>query len=185
MLWLTLASALYAGELVIEARIPAEVYVDGVPHVQLFQPGEVRLDVAEGERRVTLITGSDPFDVDVQVPAAGHAVIVVGRTGVTTGQVAPPPPASEDVPAELRVAGLDDLMLVLDGDRHALASGSVTALTLSRGEHPLSLRSRDGTLVWARGVLHITGGTPIILQLSEGLMPEVARGDATFAPDQQ
>ena len=42
----------------------------------------------------------------------------------------------------------------------------------------------QGTLVWARGTLHVRAAEgPVLLQVAEGVLPEVARGPAAFSPD--
>jgi hypothetical protein len=54
-------------------------------------------------------------------------------------------------------------------------------LPLPVGEHPMSLRSSDGTSVFARGVLTVSGGKDLVVQVTEGLMPETSGEGISFS----
>jgi hypothetical protein len=69
----------------------------------------------------------------------------------------------------------------VDGARHHLSGGDRITLTLAPGPHAMSVRSQDGTSVWAAGTLSVSGGAPVIVQIAEGRMPEVG-GPAKFDP---
>ncbi len=182
---LLLAGLALGGELIVEANIPAEIHVDGQPLVQVFHPAEVKLAVAEGERELTVYTGGTPARYTVEILDDGATVVVVGRTGVTTGRRAPPPPREDATPlaVEVRNAAPERVMFVLAGQRHTISPGDVLQLELGPGDHALSVRNSRGTLVWARGTLHVQAAEgPVLIQVAEGVLPEVARGPASFSP---
>lgn len=179
MLWMLLAMSAPAAELVVDAQVPAEVWVSGQLVGQLFQPAELRLDVAEGPLPLTILVGGEPTKLDVAAPA----LVIVGRNGISTGQHDPaaPVPAVGPVPVEFRSTGQEDLLLVLDKERRTVDVGQVLTIELTPGRHPISLRSRDGTMLYARGSLEV-GGEGLVVQLSPGRMPEVIGKSGSYHP---
>ncbi len=185
MLLPLLSAIAFGGELLVQASVPAEVHVDGQPVVQVFYPAEVRVKVRAGEVELTVFVDGNPARHQVEIPQTGAAVVVVGRTGITTGRrPAPPERADVDViPVEVRSAARSRVMVVLDQERHWVDPGQVVQLELRPGRHGLSVRSGGGTEVWARGALDLRAEEGrVILQVAEGMLPEVAMGPAVFSP---
>jgi hypothetical protein len=185
MLCLLFGVSSFAGVLVVDARVPAEVQVGGQPVVQLFQPGVVRLDWPSGPSTVTVLVGGTPQDVPITMTESGTATILVGKTGITTGQRATAEPSATGTrKIEFSTTGTVGMLLIVDDARHVLASGDVLTLDLPDGNHKIALRDQAGTVIWARGSLIVGGAGPdaAIVQLSEGRMPEGSDG-ARFQPD--
>lgn len=169
------------GTLVIEAAVPVEVAVDGRPTVQMFRPSTVHIPTRVGSRKVTLFLNGRPNALLIDVPDAGTAQIVVGKTGITT-RSAPPPDAAANAPVELRVVGDEGLRLVLDEQRYRLSPGQTQALELTRGDHTIEVRSGDGLALYARGDLLVHGTGPVVVQLSAGRAPEVVGRTGSWQP---
>ena len=60
-------------------------------------------------------------------------------------------------------------------------AGQSTSLTLSPGDHVISLRNHDGTVIWAQRTLHVGAQEGLVVQLSDGRMPELF-GAGRFHP---
>ena len=185
MLCLLFGVSSFAGVLVVDARVPAEVTLADQPIVQLFRPGIVRLDWPAGPSSVAVLVDGTPHEVAFTMTETGTQTILVGKTGITTGQ----PPAAAVASTctrkvEFRVAGATGMMLFVDEARHPLGPGDTLTLDLPDGDHRLALRDQTGTVIWARGALAVAGAGPdaAIVQLSEGRMPEGSDG-ARFQPD--
>jgi hypothetical protein len=71
--------------------------------------------------------------------------------------------------------------LRIDAKPHAVEPGRDLTLDLPPGAHPMSVRSSDGTVVWATGSLEVAPGEPLVVQIGEGRMPEVS-GAGAFNP---
>jgi hypothetical protein len=180
---ITLLGALaFAGQIVVQAEVPVEVTVDGRPAVQVFTAARVEVQATPGEHDLTLFVNGKGNKVRITVPETGAALVVVGRTGITTDSLVGGPVA--DVAAvELRVIGTTELRLVLDSKRYRLQAGGQEALELPRGSHQLELRSSDGTAVFAQGKLEILGTGPVLVHLSEGRAPEVVGNTGAWHPE--
>jgi hypothetical protein len=169
-----------AGALVVDARVPVEILVNGAKLASLYAPGESRFQVEVGHHRVSLWTNGKPTDVELDVAEGQEARVLVGRTGVTTssGPISTPP-AADAVAVEFRVVGTPGAQVRVDDGRHAVQSGRTFTLELAPGAHPLSVRSADGTAIWATGTLQVTG-SPVVVQIAEGRVPEVS-GSGSFS----
>jgi hypothetical protein len=167
------------GSLVVDARVPVEVMVNGAKLAALYAPGEARFRVEAGHHRLSLWTNGTPTAVELDVAEATEARVLVGRTGVTTstGPVAAPAPA-DVVPVEFRVVGTPAAQVRVGDGRQVVQAGRAFTLALTPGPHPLSVRSEDGTAIWATGTLEVTGA-PVVVQIAEGRVPEVS-GSASF-----
>jgi hypothetical protein len=189
MLWL--ASVAFAGDLVVDAKVPAEIWIGGELAGQLAIPGEMRFQEPAGKTEVTVVLGARPNKIEVDVPDKGEARVLVGRTGITAGE--PDPVAATDaapaIPAaaysvEFRSAGSEDMQLRLDDQRIALAPKQVRKVDLAPGSYQLSIRNESGTVVWARGTLDV-GGAGLVVQVADGRMPELSGPGGEFHPDQR
>ncbi|MBW1876809.1 MAG: hypothetical protein JRJ84_00460 [Deltaproteobacteria bacterium] len=183
---LLIPSAL-AANLVIEAKVPVEVWVSGQLMGELVRPSELHVQATPGETELTLLTQGTPKTFIVDVPEEGLARVVVGRTGITTGQDLPEPavePEGTQSQVEFRSTAREDVVLIIGDTRYTLAPQAILRVDLSHGAHPLSLRNGVGTVIWAQGSLQVDGDG-LVVQVADGRMPEVAGGGGAFHPDQR
>ncbi len=185
-MWFTLALSALAlaedplppvvtGTLVVDARLPVEVRVDGQPVLQLFVPGRAEIRVLPGDHAITAVTGANPTEIRLNVPQPGQsAVLLVGRNGITSRVEQSVASNAADVSVELRVTGPGPVQVRLDDHRWEIAPGSSVSMSQPVGAHTFSVRSREGTAIWANGSLSLAGGDPVVIQLSEGRAPEVS-----------
>ncbi len=168
------------GTLVVDAKVPTEFTVDGHRVAELTWPGEVRVQVTSGERKIRAWVGGYVRDLTVTIPPDGVAVVVVGRTGLSAGDVAPIGDAGP-VAVDIRVVGSEPVTLRLDDQKMTVDAGETRTVTLTPGRHSLSVRNASGTVVWATGEIQVDGTSPIVLQLTEGRAPEVSGTGAFYA----
>lgn len=172
------------GLLVLDARLPMELTVDGQPLAQLYKAGEVRLELPAGTRRIRVYTNGLPNDLDVVVPTGGEVHLMAGRSGlsVSTAALAAPVEVLADarIPVQLRMADSIGARVHVDQQRIAVGAEAQVDLLLAPGKHAVSVRSDDGTVVWASGTLTVSGPGTVVMQLSEGRMPEVS-GKGSFS----
>ena len=126
-----------------------------------------------------IYTQGKPHDMPLNLVADAELSIVVGRTGITAEEQVATVDDGITAPVEFRVLGARGASLRIDGDRHSIPAGGHLQLQLANGVHNVSVRSGDGTAIWASGRLNVTGGPPLIVQMSEGRLPEVS-GGGTF-----
>jgi hypothetical protein len=127
-------------------------------------------------------TNGTPADVEVDIPADGHLLVLVGRTGIvvqTTDVDESPPEDISSVAVQLRVSGTEPVRMYIDLDRYTINAGAQLDLDLAPGKHKVSVRNGDGTVVWAHGFLTIEGADTIVIQIGEGRLPEVS-GEGRF-----
>jgi hypothetical protein len=171
-----------AGPMFVDARVPVEIMVDGAKLAQLWYPGTARFDVLAGRHVLRLYVDGQPQDVTIEIHAGRETQVLVGRTGVSVTEgptVATPDVNAVDV--EIRVVGGGAAQVRIDAERHRLSGGDRLNLSLAPGPHAMSVRSQDGTAIWAAGTLSLAGGAPVVVQIAEGRMPEVG-GPARFDP---
>jgi hypothetical protein len=169
------------GELVIDARLATEILVDGETIGQLFRPSVLTFEVSAGKHELRIYTNGSPDDISIVVPAAGTTRVLVGRSGLSVDkQVSEDPEAGLPVPVQLRVAGSQGVRLSLDNKRYQVEPGEQIDIELMSGRHQLSVRNDEGTVIWAKGTLTIEGPDAVLVQFSEGRMPEVS-GRGRFA----
>lgn len=172
------------GVLVFDSRVPTEILVDGTTVAKLFREGKLQVDVPAGVRSLRVYTNGTPQDLEVVVPASGTLDVLVGRTGLSVDPSAtrsvPNEVPAGDVAVQVRMTGPIGARLYLDDKRFEVGAGSQVDLALPTGDHPLSVRNENGTVVWASGTLKVEGPDAVVVQLSEGRLPEVS-GRGTFA----
>lgn len=163
------------GQLLFDAKQPAELLVDGVKLGQLYYAGQARFDVLPGRHRVRVYLSGQPTDTDVEVVAGVESRVLIGRTGVTVSRsdVAAAPHA-DVVSVEMRMVGGGGAQVRVDDQRYRIDAGGQVSVPLASGVHAVSFRSADGTVIWASGTLELAGGEGVIVQLAEGRMPEVS-----------
>lgn len=161
--------------LVIDAKVPVEILVGGVKLGELYYPGEARFRLVPGHHALRLYTNGQPTDVSLDLTAGERARVLVGRTGITVDDPGSAPAASkEPVAVAFRFVGSGSTRVVLDGKKLVVEAGQGLLLDLPPGSHPMSVRSSDGTVIWASGALDLEGGDSVVVQVAEGRMPEVS-----------
>lgn len=193
MWWLLACCLAHAGEIVVDAKVPVRLSLDGELVAELYAESRLVLPVGDGGH--TLVVTTDGTPQSYQVTAGSTPVtVLVGRTGTSIGVPADSVSvhvertiAGGPVDVRFRTVGRERLMIQLGQQRVVVPPGNGVLLPLDLGEHPLTVRSSDGTNVFARGVLTVSGagvtaqgiGTAgeAVVQLAEGKIPETS-GDA-------
>lgn len=179
-MWTCFVAAALAGELVVDALVPVEIRQGQQTLAQLYFPAQLHLEADPGKTSLIFVVNGTPVPIDVDIPAEGSTVVVVGRTGITTGQRladAAPPPSFE-----IRATGDTAVTVVLDGQRIAMRPGESRIVPNQTALHQIGLRDSTGTVVWAHGTLVITGVGPHVVQVSEGRLPVVSGIGGRFDP---
>jgi len=176
----TLDEPVDLGSLVIDARVPVEVLVDGHKMVQLYTSGHVKLNVAPGHRRLRIYVNGTPEEHAIEILPTGAALVIVGRTGITTGQTSPAVIAQDGTLAQIRFRSVGAVASQIRlGERRIMVQpDEIQPVEMAPGKHNISIRSSDGTAIWATGVLTLDGGE-VVIQIAEGRLPEVT-GDGRF-----
>ena len=168
------------GTIVFDARVPAEVLIDGTIQAQLFNPAELKVRAPVGLRQLVIMRNGTPEKLQVDVPAVGTALVLVGRNGTSTGHnesLSSDSEAEALGPIEIRVLGNDPLQLRVADKRIRLFPGENVEVMLPAGVHELSLRNASGTAIFATGTLHVGAPHPSsIIQVAGGRMPETSGG---------
>ncbi len=175
-------SASDTGRIWFDARVPAEVSLDGSVLAQLFVSGELQIEAAVGSHDLKVVRNGEPETLRVEVPAQGAAVVLVGRNGTSTGfrNMAPAAPVSGEAAVDVRVMGNEPLQLRVDAQRLQISPGDILSMTLTAGSHRVSVRNADGTAIFATGSLLVDGrDEPAVLQIAAGRLPETS-GAVTF-----
>lgn len=180
-MWFLSPCVALAGSVVIDAAVPIDVFVNTEALARLYVPGIVTLPLDDGPRKLQIWVDGNPHEVSIDVPVVGVTTVMVGKNGITTA--APNAPDVPVGPVEFRVAGRAEVMFTLDDQRHHLAPGEVLKVELTEGNHMISVRDASGTQIWAKGLLTVKEPRGVIVQLSEGRMPEVAGTGGRFVPD--
>lgn len=175
------AAAVEGGDLVVDAKVPVEILVEGMKLGQLYFPGEVRYRIVAGHHLVRLYTNGQPTDLPIDLAAGQRTRVLVGRTGITVSNEAIPAAPAGPARIELRFVGTGQALVRLGSTPHALQPGHDLTLELPSGAYPLSVRSADGTVIWASGQLDVSAGDAVVVQVGEGRMPEVSGPGAFHA----
>jgi len=170
------------GSIVFDSRLPAEIRVDNQTVAQLFVAGRFTVNAPVGSHLVMVLTNGQPRTTNVDVPATGSATVMVGRTGLTTGRAVGEWDADGAAQVEFRVAGSQSVLVQLDGDRYRIDGHGYKGVTIPVGNHRMSIRSGNGTVVWASGRLELNKSADVVIQLAEGRMPEVSGAGSAFHP---
>lgn len=181
MVVMSLIATALAGELVVDARVPVEIEVQHQKIAVLYEPGIVRFVRDPGPLSLVVLTDGNPTAVDVTIPKEGAAVLLVGRSGITSSLDQPlaiPGPTS----IELRNGGARAVQIRLDGKAYTVEPSRPQVVALPTGSYRFEVRDPSGTALWAHGRLQVAGGS-VVVQASEGVMPEVAGERARFLPD--
>lgn len=184
MLTLFLLGSALAGTLVLDAKVPTELRSEGSQLVQIYVPGEVRLELGSGIIDLIVFRNGNPETVRVEIPEEGEARLIVGKAGVSapapSEAAATPREVAPETNVEFRTVGSIAVMVQLDQKRIRVSPGTPHTLTLPTGTHAIKVRSSDGTVIWAQGNLDL-GGHDTVVQLTEGRGPEVSGKDARWS----
>jgi hypothetical protein len=164
------------GRIEVEALLPTEIVVDGVKLGQLWIPGEAAFTIPTGEHLLRAYTQGKPHDLPIRVTATQPVHVLVGRSGISADRPTEADDAAVAVQVEFRVMGARGAVLRLDDGKHQVQPGQPLSIELEPGLHPLSVRSSNGTVIWASGMLSVSGTQPVVVHVTEGRMPEVSGG---------
>lgn len=180
-MWTLLLASALAGDLVVEAKVPARVSVDTELVAEIFRSGSYRTEIPDGPHKLVITTGGTPKSFDIEA-GPEPVVVIVGRTGTTLGTAAPEPEtvAKGDADIVFRSSDGSRLMVQVGPQRVVVGAGRDVALSLPVGEYPMSVRNESGTQIFARGMLDVRGGTELIVQVAEGTLPETAGDGVAF-----
>jgi hypothetical protein len=170
------------GTIVFDTRLPAEVRIDGMVVAQLYTGAQLSVKAPVGPHELVILTNGTPRTGKVDVPATGKATVMVGRTGLTTGQSASEPDADGTATLQFRVVGSRGVLVQLGDDRFRIDSNSQKGIVMPIGSYDMRVRSADGTVVWANGRLELSRAVPVVVQLAEGRLPEVSGPGSSFSP---
>ncbi|MFT4621550.1 MAG: hypothetical protein ACI8PZ_000202 [Myxococcota bacterium] len=168
------------GTLRVDSHVPADIVVDGVRLAQLYTAGQLEVPIDVGSHEVFITTNGVQRRLQVQVPEGAVARVLVGRNGLSGDVFADTPEVVEFTPVEFRATGLEGIGVRVAGKRIRVGPGAAVRVDLPPGEHPCILNNLDGTVIWARGILHVAGPEVVVLQLTEGRAPEIS-GEGTFS----
>ncbi len=162
------------GRLVVQTKLPAEVLVDGAKLAQIWAPATVMFDIEAGPHELRVYTQGEPTNLPIVLKAGKELSVVVGRTGITLEEsaVASAPADAATVPVEFRCVGAP-LQIRLDRERLQLAEGDKVSVDLAPGRHEMSVRNAAGTVMWATGTLEVQPRRGLVVQVSDGRMPEL------------
>lgn len=189
-MWIWIAAAL-AGQIVVDAKVPVAVMLDGEMVAQLWRAAVVTVPAEPGPHALTVVLDGNPRRFDVTITDGAPVVVLAGRSGVSLGaaedvakHVPTAPPDGAPTEVRFRVADGAYLMVQVGRQRVVVGPGDGMAIPLPLGDHPFSVRSSDGTAVFARGVLTVSASAePRVVQLSEGALPETSGQGVAFHPD--
>jgi len=177
--WLLLLAPAWAGDIVVQATVPADIQIGTVPLAHTWGPVTLRITgVDAGVAGIRVLRGDKVDTLDVVVPDSGAAVLVVDK-GAPSTHPAEAPVAGPMV--ELRAAPGQHFAVVLDGVRTTVVGEHypVQLEGISAGPHQLELRTSDLTVVWARAELDLQADDKLVVTGQEGYAPIVSgRQDA-------
>ena len=183
MFWWLLLASLQAAELQIDARMPAEIIANGKSLGQMLSNTKATISVNDHLSQLVVMTQGNPHTVDVDF-TSGPVQLFIGKTGITAG----PAPVVLSEPAaravvEFRSASDLGILFIVDGKRHTLKAHDRFEMELPVGEHPFDLRNSDGTLIWSTGTIRLNGTGKLLMQLSDGRMPEFTGSGGEYLLD--
>lgn len=170
-----------SASLVVDAKVPVELLLEGMKIGEMLVPSEISFEVPPGRHVLRVYVGGNATDVPLTLLSGQVERVLVGRTGISTATAEPPAASTGPQAVEFRMLGDIGARLRLDKLSQPVDAAHAWRVDLAPGGHPLSIRSADGTAIWATGELVVTGGAPIVVLLTEGRLPEVS-GPATFRP---
>lgn len=180
MILLLLSSIAFGGELHIDAKVPVEVYIDSQPVAQLYYPARLEIPRGAGPTQFTFMVNGAARKLTLDVPEKEVLQIIVGRNGITHSKMSHNETPAQPREVAFRATGRESVRIRLAGELRMVNPGEELILELAPGAHPFELRNARGTLIWARGMLNISGQSNVVVQMSEGRMPEVIGAGSRF-----
>ena len=181
MIWYFFVISAFAGGFIVDAQVPVELRIGEQAYVKLYYPGQTRMEFASGEVDMTVLVNGNPSSVRMNIPETGYAQLVVGRNGTSIADKTIHAEIMAESPVTFRAVGRESVQIRLNNQKHLVSPEREFKQTLATGTHKLEIRNEGGTLVWAKGVLNVSGKEPVVLQLSEGRLPEVIGLDSEFS----
>lgn len=181
-MWLIMfVAASVAGELQIEADLPVRVVVDEQPVGMLQVPGRMIFETEIGRHTVVLHLAETTEQVVVDVGSLVPTFVRIDDKGAVVVGTSKPdgPPA-----VVLHTDGDMPLLVLLDRQRFQVSPGFDVTMPLTVGDHALSVRSADGTMIYASGTLAMEGGAGLTVNLLEGRLPQVSGAGGSFRTGQ-
>src|SRR5687768_9418771 len=109
-------AALPGGPMVVEAKVPVEIMVDGAKLAQLWYPGTAKFEIVGGKHVIRMYVDGNPQHANIEVLPGQETHVLVGRSGISVTQSAGKPPEDVDaVAVELRVVGGGSAQVRVDG----------------------------------------------------------------------
>mgnify|MGYP004356100219 CR=1 FL=1 len=186
---IALLACLYASaaDLTFEAQVPTEIYVDDNAVAKMYQPGALRTQVSMGMHTVRIFTNGESTTQTVDFQGRTEATVVIGRTGISWPQDILAVPVGDEAPeiegrVVFRSVADEDVIVTVDRIRETLSPGEERVIVVGAGQHPMTVRNAEGTVIWVRGALHIRTDDTIV-QLADGRMPEVLGAGGQFVAD--
>lgn len=172
--------AVATGNLLLDVRQPAQIDLDNLTIGQLYRPGEIQMEVAQGEHtlRVHLSGVATEHALNIKSDQTTHVLISEGGV-FTPERVDASPEVQPLTTLTLAAHAGQGFMVYLGRDRFLVEPQSPVQLNRTTGSHPLSVRNEDGTVIWVNGTLQLAGTTDVTLHLIEGKSPQIT-GDATL-----
>ena len=181
MIWYFFVISAFAGGFIVDAQVPVELRIGEQTYVKLYYPGQTRMEYAPGDVDMTVLVNGNPSTVRMDIPESGYAQLVVGRNGTSVAERTTQSEVKAESPVTFRAVGRESMQIRLNNTKYSVSPDHELKQTLSTGTHKLEIRNEEGTLVWAKGVLNVSGKEPVVLQLSEGRLPEVIGLDSEFS----
>lgn len=181
MIWYIFVISAFAGGFMVDAKVPVEVRIAEQSYLKLYYPGQARMEYPAGPVDITLMVNGHPSIINVEIPTEGYTQLVVGRNGTSISEQRVTTEAKASSPVTFRAVGLESMQIRLNNAKHTVAPEKEMQHTLATGTHKLEIRNEAGTLVWAKGILNVSGKEPVIIQLSEGRLPEVIGLESDFS----
>lgn len=181
-----LLSLALSAEIVLDAKVSTRLSVDGVAVAELFRPGLLHVEIPAGDHEVIVVADGHTSTFRASIRDDSPLIVFAGRTGITLGEapsVAPTAVAPGPWTVRFRVGGRERLLVSVDNQRIVVSPGEGSVLTVTGGDHRLSVRSSDGTMVYARGMLRVNGGDNLTVQIGEGALPETSGSGLSFVAD--
>lgn len=169
------------GDVVVDAHVPTDVFMGETALARMFVPSVLTLPMAAGRQELKFWIDGSPHPIFIDVPEQGAITVLVGKSGITSNAQAVPEGAIG--PVEFRVTGKQAVMLVVDDLRYHLGPQDALKIDLADGTHHMDVRDAMGTVIWARGSFTVNDPRGVVVQVSEGRMPEVGGSGGAFLPD--
>lgn len=183
-MWILYFMAAIAGQIIVDGKVPMAIALDGQVVAQTWREGRVTFDAAPGLHTVTLTVRGNPKKVEVVVDEFAPAMVLVGKSGISVSATAPVDDSVGAPEVRFRVTGKMSLMVQVGNQRVVVPPGDGIVLPLELGVHEMSVRSANGTAVFARGKFEVSpSAEPVIVQLTQGALPETSGVGVSFYPD--